>query len=211
MVGYLAARWFYTVLDKKRGVVVGTAIWLGTHGIGVPLLLAGWLPPPGSAGLLIAVTCLGMLSAFGIAQLLVGVGTMMADIADEHELQTRRRQEGIFFGAISLTSKTSAALGSLIGGIVLDLISWPTGAAVRSAADVPWDTLVSLGLIWGPMSALLAVPGLWCINRYDLDRERHREIQRRLEERRGLSGDAWERSSGRDARADRDLEIAPTE
>lgn len=81
-------------------------------------------------------------------------------------------------------------MGSLIGGTVLDLIAWPTGAAVRTAADVPWETLVWLGLVWGPLSALLAVPGLWCINRYRLDRERHREILRKLSRKREHGGKA---------------------
>jgi glycoside/pentoside/hexuronide:cation symporter, GPH family len=199
MFGYVAARWFYTFFDKKQGVIAGTAIWLGAHFVTVPLLLAGWLPPPGTTGLLVAVTLFSMLSAFGIAQLLVGLGTMLADVADEHELQTGRRQEGIFFGAFSLTNKSSAALGSLIGGSVLDLIAWPTGAAVRTAADVPWDTLVSLGVVWGPISVVLALPGLWCIKHYGLDRERHREIQRQLAARRPVPEDPleWEQPPGR--------------
>jgi len=145
------------------------------------------LPAPGTGGLLAAVSFFTALGAFGIAQLLVGVGTMLADIADEHELVHARRQEGIFFGAFSFTNKSSAALGSLIGGTVLDLIGWPTGAAVRTAADVPWDTLVALGLVWGPMSAVLALPGLWFINRYALTRARHDEILERLSARRGLA------------------------
>lgn len=180
MVGYLGAGAFYRRFDKKRGVIIGTAIWLGAHFVSVPLLLAGWLPPPGTGGLLLAITALSGLGAFGIAQLLVGLGTMLADIADEHELLTGRRQEGIFFGAFSFTNKASAALGSLIGGTVLDLIGWPTGAAVRSAADVPWDTLVSLGLVWGPLSVLLALPGLYFINRYCLTREQHSDVLRQL-------------------------------
>jgi len=183
IVGYAAAKRFYTLFDKRQGVVIGTGIWLGAHFLGVPMLLAGWLPPPGSTGVLVAVALLGVTGAFGIAQLLVGLGTMLAEIADEHELATGRRQEGIFFGAFSLTNKSSAALGSLIGGTVLDLISWPTGPSIRTAADVPWDTLVHLGVIWGPVSVLLAIPGLWCIARYRLNRERHAEILRELAER----------------------------
>jgi len=137
-------------------------------------------------GPVVIATAFTMLGAYGIAQLLVGLGTMLADIADEHELATRRRQEGIFFGAFSFTNKSSAALGSLIGGVVLDLIHWPTGAAVRTAADVPWDTLVSLGLIWGPFSAVLALPGLWCMTRYRLDRAAHSRVLERLAEREHL-------------------------
>lgn len=189
MIGYLTARQFYTALDKKHGVIAGTGIWLATQFSGVPLLLAGWLPPPGSTGLLVAVTLISALGAYGIAQLLVGLGTMLADIADEHELGTERRQEGIFFGAFSFTNKSSAAVGSLIGGTVLDLIGWPTGAAVRSAADVPWDTLVTMGVIWGPVSVTLALPGLWLLNRYRLTRSRHAEILHELEGRRAASDD----------------------
>ena len=36
---------------------------------------------------------------------------MLADVADEHELITRRRQEGIFFGALSFAGKSAAGLG----------------------------------------------------------------------------------------------------
>ncbi|MEJ2089635.1 MAG: hypothetical protein P8Y69_14425 [Gammaproteobacteria bacterium] len=35
-----------------------------------------------------------------------------------------------------------------------------------------------------PVSVLLAVPGLWCIDRYRLKRERHAENLRELAERR---------------------------
>ncbi len=190
IVGYACARPFYSALSKRNGVLAGTAIWLGAHGLSVPLFLAGALPATGSPGLLLAVAGFTALGAFGIAQLLVGLGTMLADIADEHELAYERRQEGIFFGAFSFTNKSSAALGSLIGGSVLDLIGWPTGAAVRSAADVPWDTLASLGVIWGPLSAVLALPGLWFISRYALTRERHGEILMALNQRHGRTPDA---------------------
>lgn len=47
---------------------------------------------------------------------------MVADIADGHELATGKRQEGIFFSAVSFANKTTTGLGSLIGGVGLDLI-----------------------------------------------------------------------------------------
>lgn len=47
---------------------------------------------------------------------------MVADIADGHELATGKRQEGIFFAAVSFANKTTTGLGSLIGGVGLDLI-----------------------------------------------------------------------------------------
>ncbi|MFK7916099.1 MAG: MFS transporter [Pseudomonadales bacterium] len=183
MFGYASSRWFFLRYTKKQAVSIGIAIWLVAHAISVPLFIAGLLPERGSTGLMWAVAGFGFVASYGIAQLLVGLGTMLADIADEHELRSHRRQEGIFFGAFSFANKSSAALGSLIGGTVLDLIHWPTGENIRTAADVPWETVVELGLIWGPISALLAIPGIWCVSRYQLTKERHATILSTLAER----------------------------
>ena len=49
--------------------------------------------------------------AEGRAALIAG-GSMLADITDEHELETRRRQEGIFFGSLSFSGKASAGIGN---------------------------------------------------------------------------------------------------
>lgn len=183
MFGYVFAKPIYNALDKKRGVMLGSAIWFIGHGISVPLYLWGVLPPAGSVGLLMYISLMGAIASVGIALVLVGLGTMLADIADEHELQHGERNEGIFFGAFSFTNKCTAAVGSLIGGTALDLLDWPTGPAVRSAADVPPETIVNLGLVWGPLAILLAVPSLFVVTRYKLNRKRHAEILAILAER----------------------------
>ena len=190
MFGYASSRWFFLRYTKKHAVIIGIMIWLVAHAVSVPMFLAGMLPERGSNGLMWVTALFGFVASFGIAQLLVGLGTMLADIADEHELRSYQRQEGIFFGAFSFANKSSAALGSLIGGTVLDLISWPTGENIRGAADVPWETVVELGLIWGPISALLAIPGIWCVSRYQLTKERHETIMNTLAARNSQPPDA---------------------
>ena len=37
----------------------------------------------------------------------------------------------------------------MVAGFVLTLIAWLVGAEIRTAADVPADTLVWLGLLYG--------------------------------------------------------------
>ena len=184
MIGYATARRFFSRFEQRQGVMVGIGVWLLAHGSSVPLFQAGLLPEPGTTGILIAAIVFGMIGAFGIAQLLVGMGTMLADITDEYELESGLRQEGIFFGAFSFTNKCSAALGSLIGGSILDLLQWPAGEGVRSAADIPPAVLDNLGWVWGPLTAVLAVPGLLWVARYRLNRERHQAILDALEGRR---------------------------
>ena len=120
----------------------------------------------------------------GIAQLVVAISSMMADIADEHELTTGKRNEGIFFGAFAFMNKAATGIGSGLGGAVLDLIDWPTGAHIKTAADVPSDTLLSLAMIGGPTVALAFIPFYGFIRHYNLDRHRLRQIQADIAQRR---------------------------
>ncbi|MCR9279938.1 MAG: MFS transporter [Pseudomonadaceae bacterium] len=184
--GYVIADRFYRGREKRNGMLIGVSVWLLCHFVSVPLYLAGLLPELGSNALLIVIGGLSTASAVGIALMLVGLGTMAADIADEHELASGQRKEGVFFGAASFSNKCSAALGSLIGGFALDIIDWPTGAAIRVASDIPESTLHMLGLVWGPMTIVLALPGLWFLSQYQLTRARHGDILQQLHERRGV-------------------------
>jgi Na+/melibiose symporter-like transporter len=116
-----------------------------------------------------------------VAQVIVGIGTGMADIADENELATGRRQEGVFFGASAFANKCSAALGSFFAGLFLEWIHWPVGSEVRTAADIPADTLLQLAIVSGPVVSLLAIPGILCLRGYKLNRGRLVEIQNELQ------------------------------
>ncbi|MEM9623689.1 MAG: MFS transporter, partial [Pseudomonadota bacterium] len=95
-------------------------------------------------------------------------------------LDTGRRQEGVFFGASAFANKCSAGLGTLMAGLVLEWISWPTGSEIRTAADIPPDTLLQLAVIAGPVIGLLALPGVICFRGYQLNRSKMQEIQASL-------------------------------
>ena len=119
-----------------------------------------------------------------LQQAFISFGSMMADITDEHEYETGVRQEGIFFGAIAFSAKATSGFGNFIGGLGLDIISWPTGPEIRTAADIPPDTLINLGLLYGPVVSAFAIVSLWCYSHYKLTRERHDNILKALYERR---------------------------
>jgi glycoside/pentoside/hexuronide:cation symporter, GPH family len=117
------------------------------------------------------------LAAFGGAGGFVAGGSMMADVADEHELRTHRRQEGVFFGAMSFAGKTASGLGTQVAGIVMDVIRFPAGADVRV---VPGDVVRSLGIAYGPGIMVLGALSLPFLLRYRLDKKRHAEIVQAL-------------------------------
>jgi GPH family glycoside/pentoside/hexuronide:cation symporter len=136
------------------------------------------------------------MQGLGTVQALITFGSMVADIVDEHELATGKRQEGIFFASVSFSGKFTTGMGNVVGGVALDLISWPRGIKIQSAADVPPETLTWLGLVYGPIVAGFAVVSVWCYTKHRLDRTRHAEIVRELEVRRRTADSAAATAAG---------------
>jgi GPH family glycoside/pentoside/hexuronide:cation symporter len=174
----------HTRLDKKAGLVIGSAGWATLQILPVALRLAGWFPENGDSSLVPMLVAFRFLQGMIVQQALVSFGSMMADVADEHELATGRRTEGIFFGAVAFSGKLSNGLGTFFGGIGLDLISFPRGAHIQTAADVDPGTIIGLGIIYGPVVAAFGIISVWCYTHYGLDRARHSEIISKLQERR---------------------------
>lgn len=184
LAGAPLTRVLHRYINKHTTVLLGTTWFAVLELMPVLLRLVGWFPENGDPAVFWILLVVRFLMGAGAIQSTVSFNSMMADIADQHELETDRRQEGIFFGAISFSAKGTSGLGNLVAGIGLDVIAWPRGADVRSAADVAPETIVHLGILYGPLVAAFAVVAVWCLSHYDLTRERHAEIQRVLAERR---------------------------
>lgn len=176
VLGTPLTRYLHRHFDKKPAVVWGTAWWGCWQILPVALRLVGWFPENGTPTLLWTLAVIRFIQGAGVVQALVSFGSMMADVADEHELASGRRQEGIFFGAVSFSNKAASGLGTALGGIGLDLIRWPKGPEIRTAADVPPETIVQLGIFYGPLVAGFAVVSVWCYAHYQLNRQRHQSI-----------------------------------
>ena len=86
---------------------------------------------------------------------------------------------------MSFAGKATSGLGGLVAGVGLDLIDWPAGNTVASAADIPTETLFNLGLLFGPGVALFGIASVWLSSRYRLSRAAHADILAQLERRRG--------------------------
>jgi Na+/melibiose symporter-like transporter len=183
MIGTLFAPAIQGRFGKKAPLMFGTLCWTTFQIVPVVLRLLDWFPQNDSAILLPLLMGLRVLQGMGTVQSNVAFGSMMADVADEHELTTGRRQEGIFFAASSFSAKFASGMGNIIAGVALDLISWPRGPHIQTAADVPADALVSLGLLYGPIVAGFGFVSAWCYTHYHLTRERHAAILVELEKR----------------------------
>lgn len=173
-------------LDKGRTFVIGISVFSAMILGPVAAKIAGVFPAQESFAYLGILLAASGLAAFGVAAALVLAGSMMADVADEHELVTGRRQEGIFFAALSFGAKSTSGLGTFLGGLGLDLIGFPAQA---SPETVPESTATALGVLYGPGIAVLAVVAIALLARYRLDRARHAEVRAELLRRRRDRGD----------------------
>ncbi len=187
MVGYAFARRIYVWLDKRNAMIAAAIAWMIIHALPVGLYLVGMAPAPGTWAMAWFLTAIIVFAGAAIGLIVVGIGTAMADIADENELLTGRRQEGVFFGASAFANKCSAALGSLLAGQFLKWISWPTGEGVRGVTDIPHETVLQLAILSGPVTSLLAIPGILCLLGYRLNRQKLEAIQQQISARQDLA------------------------
>lgn len=164
------ARW-----DKRPALIFGTAGWAALQFLPVILRLAESFPENGSPWLVPSLAVLKFMQGMIVVQALVSFGSMMADVVDEHELRSGRRQEGIFFGAVAFSGKASSGVGTMLAGIGLDLIGWQVGAGV-TASEIAPDLLFRLGVFYGPVVAGCAIVSVWCHSHYQLDRELHKKV-----------------------------------
>jgi len=171
-------------IDKRPAFLAGVTL-LSVLTVLPPLAkILGWFPAHDAASYVPLLAAIAVLASLGAAAGLVTSGSMMADIADEHELDTGKRQEGIFFGALLFAVKATSGLGQFCAGLALDLIDFPLRA---TPGTVPLETTNALGIIYGPGIALIAVAAIVVLSRYRITTARHAEIVAALAHRHELT------------------------
>ena len=181
ILGAILSPFTHRFINKRTGVIVGCLGWAVIQVLPILLRFMGWFPENGTQSLLFTLMAIKFVQGVFAAQSLVSFNSMLADIADEHELATGKRQEGIFFAAASFATKTTAGIGSFLAGVSLDLINWPRGAHIQTAADIPPETLMWLGMLYGPIVAGFAVFNVIFNLKCKMTREGHEETVRMLE------------------------------
>ena len=163
--------------DKGPTLIFGTAGWTVCQLLPVLLRLSDVLPTNGTTELIVILFAIRLFQGVLVQQALASFSSMMADIADEHDLATGKRQEGIFFGVVSFSGKAASGAGTMIAGFALDVISWPAGAELTDGvATIPPDTIQSLGIVYGPLVGVFALLAPFAYWGYDLDRARHQQV-----------------------------------
>ena len=171
VAGLFFVPWFNGKFDKKWTVVIGvlSAAVLST---GPVVLRLFDLMPTDPSALKYTLAALGFCNAFIGIQATVSVGSMMGDIADEHELKHGSRQEGIFFGSYAFSQKCTTGLSTIVAGKAIDWIGLQPHADPNAIAP---SVITNFGIAYAAV-ALLLLLSTWVFLPYSLDRARHSEI-----------------------------------
>ena len=102
--------------------------------------------------------------------------SMVGDIADEVELDSGKRQEGILFATVGFMQKLNTGLGSFFAGQVLNFINFDRSNHTAEQA-------YTLAFVQGPITTLLMIVPLIIFSFYTLSAKRHKEIIESLKSR----------------------------
>ena len=105
--------------------------------------------------------------------------SMIADVADEDELDTGERREGAFYGIFNFGQQLAAGMSVLITGVFVD---WYAGLAAGEELQSEL-TVERIAVLYGFLPAGFLVIAAFVILRYSLDQRKVEAIQRKLASR----------------------------
>jgi GPH family glycoside/pentoside/hexuronide:cation symporter len=171
-------------LEKRTAVMIGLLVIVGCQCIPSTLQIIGVMPQGEALHWILIVNT--MLAYAMITVSLVAFQSMAADAADEHEHLFFARREGLFFAGLSFASKAAAGGGTLIAGVLLDLVGFPSNVAAHGGEHlvVSHATYVGLGIIHGPVAGLGTLIAAVLLIGYRLDKKAHAKLLGELGARR---------------------------
>ena len=118
------------------------------------------------------------IAVFSIVCLQIMAASFAADILDELEFQTGKRQEGVIFAVGAFLSKATIGAGALIAGVV---IQWVGIQSDSLPGQVPADVLQSLGWFTLIIVAGFSMLGFGFTTQFRLNRDDHAKLRKTLD------------------------------
>ncbi len=161
--------------------------YIGTMAIyAIVLFIMSQIPRGGQWYVLVAA----LFAGFGHGAVNVIPWAMVADVVDVDELMTGKRREGIYSGYLVFLRKLATALAIFLVTRVLAGSGFrgSTGGSLEGVTQ-PESALIALRVLVGVVPAIMLVLSIVAAWHYPLNKEVHRALLRRLEQRRLEAGD----------------------
>ena len=176
-IGFTVTARVHQIIEKRWAIVWSAAGLSIAWSSAVTLRLFDLAPENTTWTLVSFVVFFGTIASACGSILNISVMSALADIADEHELATGRRQEGIFYSARTFFAKVTNGIGHVVAGVALDIIEFPQGVA---ASEIHPDKIYALGIIDGPFAMIWGLIAAVLYAGYRIDRRAHEKIREQL-------------------------------
>ena len=181
-LGFFFASVAHERFDKRWTIVCSAAGLSFFWSLAVTLALLGFAPENSTWTLVVFIIFWTIFSSLFGSVVNISVMSALADITDEHEAKTGRRQEGIFYSARMFFSKTSNAIGHVVAGIAIEYyVLLPPGSI---QGQVPEDVLFRLGVVDGPFAMIWGLIAAVFYAGYRIDKKSYERVQDQLKARR---------------------------
>jgi GPH family glycoside/pentoside/hexuronide:cation symporter len=114
------------------------------------------------------------------------MGSMIADVVDVDELETKQRREGMFGAIYWWVVKLGMAAALAGGGFLLNA----TGFDVALIGEQTARTIILLRLSDALIPMIASGVAIWVFSTYHITEERAHEVRQELERRRGKPAEA---------------------
>lgn len=183
LVGLLIAMWLspriVKYMDKRNTLIFSLiGVW-GVSTIMIALKLFNILPDDKNITIMAIMIGVALINVFA-PLILITINSVFADISDEIRYESTYAKTGTLFSIRALLSKIATGVGSLFAGILLDGINFPKSAEMGTVSS---DIIFNLGIISGPLLAIIGLIPIFFFLSYKLDKKRHALIQKSLLER----------------------------
>ncbi|UTW45477.1 MFS transporter [bacterium SCSIO 12696] len=160
--------WMSSRIGKRNTFYV--AIGISVVGYGLKWLCYS----PATPWLLLLPT---PLMAFGLGGLFTLMGSMIADVCDMDELETKQRREGMFGSIYWWVVKLGMAAAIAIGGFLLNA----TGFDVALEGNQSEQTIFLMRLFDVLIPMFASLLAIWAVSRYPITEQKAHEIRLQLE------------------------------
>jgi glycoside/pentoside/hexuronide:cation symporter, GPH family len=172
-----------TWMEKRSAAVLGFLLMMLAFTV-LPAIRAAGLYAPTGQDAMPALVATGLVVGLGFGMIAVAYPAMMADAADEHEHVFGSRREGLYFSGLGFGGKAAGGMGTLVGGVALDVLRFPREMGRQVNAVVDEQVLAGLVVAWGIVPAVLCLIGAVVFWPYGISRVRQTEIAAALKVKR---------------------------
>lgn len=159
-------------LGKKRGAITVGLMAFTVAPAPILLRLLGLMPDNSDPSLFPLVLSITVIDVALIITYQILSSSMIADLVEEAEIKTKRRNEGVFFASVTFVRKVTQGIGAAVAGVLLTVSQFPAGAMPD---QVPESVLSNFGWLYVPVIFSLWMIMIASLSLYSVDRKKHEQ------------------------------------